>query len=90
VKCIQKHALPSQGFGMLSLSFGAKVVAVGYEGGQLFAYVDGQPWGGSYVAMDVQVVREGESFPDSMEFIGMASVPGEPGLTVFVMGKVSG
>jgi hypothetical protein len=92
VKVIQKHAL-SEGMGSyssLSLPFGSKFAAVGYEADQLFAYTEGQPWGGSYVYWEVQCVREGESFNDGMQFIGMVDDRMNPGVKLFVVGRING
>ena len=91
MKCIQKQALPGiGGFGSLSLSYGANIVAVGYEDGQLFAYIEGQPWSGAYVYWEVQVVREGDSYADGSYFLGMVDDPSAPGQKLFVVGRING
>jgi hypothetical protein len=92
VKCIQKHPLlgSAGSYNSVPLSYGGEFVAVGYENEQLCVYSEGQPWGGSYVYWEVKIVREGESFPDGMQFIGMVDDLTNPGAKLFIVGRING
>jgi hypothetical protein len=93
VKTIQKHPLPRSGFGSLALSHGSRIVGVGVEGENPFAYVE-QPVGCyTYVHWEVQTVREGDSYADGMQLIGMFDDPGAPvgyAPKLFVVGCING
>jgi hypothetical protein len=94
VKVIQKHLLPQPGgFGSLCVSPDAKIVGVDHEGEQLFAYIESHASGYGYVYWEVQVVREGESYADGMQYLGMSNDPQSPvqvGGKFFVVGRING
>jgi hypothetical protein len=91
VKIIQKQPLPDAGCnGYMQIPHGARVVGIGYENQQLFAYVEQAAWAAGTVYWDVQTVREGESYGDGHQFIGMTDDARNPGAKLFIVGRING
>jgi hypothetical protein len=94
VKTIQKHPLPSTGtFSSLPLAPGAVVIGAGLDNGQAVVYVESQQWGSGHVYWEIQAVREGESYADGMQVLGMVDDPNMPanvGYKLFVVGRING
>lgn len=94
MKLIQKRMLPGPGMSSFeSLPAGAKVIGVGWDGAQPVMYLEAHEWGSGSVYWEIKVVREGESYGDGFEVIGMFDAPGTtPDFPqkLFVVGRING
>jgi hypothetical protein len=94
VKVIQKHPLPLVGtHAILSLVPGAVVQGASIDNGQPVLYIESQAWNSACVYWEIQVMREGESYADGMNALGMVDDPNYPansGHKLFVVGRING
>jgi len=94
MKFIQKHPLPGQGgCSSLNLQPGSKIVHIGLEGEQAYAYFDGPCSYSAPVYWVVEIVREGQSYGDNTEVMGSFDDPMMPpnsGNRLFVVGRING